>query len=121
MARRLLPALLVTLAFVAPATASPADAPPVGPLPKGPVTRIEVRHGLLYAIVLPRPATGLAWRVARRYDASVTRQLREGELAGDIVVVHRAGRAGRTSVVYALTKGEGRTALQARRFVITVV
>ncbi len=75
-------AIGVALALAAsPASAAPADAPPVGPLPKGPVTRIEVRRGLLYAIVLPRPATGLAWRV--RVAGQRVRPLR----AGDVLTV----------------------------------
>ena len=92
----------------------------MAPLPKGPVTTIGVKHGLLFSIVVPRPATGLTWRGARRSDATVARPLDEGELNGNIVFVYRAGHRGTTTVVYALTRGEGPKALQARYFEITV-
>ena len=97
-----------------------ATAPPVGPLPNGPVTSIQVRHGLLFSIVVPRPAAGLTGRGARPSDATIARPLDEGELNGNVVFVYRAGHAGKTTVVYALTKGEGPKALQARYFRITV-
>jgi hypothetical protein len=70
-----------------------------------------------------RPAAsgaGLAWRGARLSDATVARPLDEGELNGNIVFVYRAGHAGTTTVVYALTKDEGPKALKARYFRITV-
>lgn len=115
---RRLPLALVVLAL-AGGTAT-ASAPPVGPLPRGPVTVIHIRHGLLFAIALPRPRAGLAWRGARRSDVTVARPLDEGELNGNIVFTYRAGRLGKTTVVYALTKDETPKALQARYFKIEV-
>jgi hypothetical protein len=120
MFRRLVVAAIMALALAAAALSAQASAPPVGPLPKGPVTAIRVQHGLLFSIVLPRPAAGLAWRGARLSDATVARPLDEGELKGNIVFVYRAGHAGKTTVVYALTRDEGPKALQARYFPITV-
>ena len=120
MLRRLLVGGLAALALAALPLSAQATAPPVGPLPKGVVTSIQVQHGLLFALVLPRPATGLTWRGARPSDATVARPLDEGELNGNIVFVYRAGHAGKTTVVYALTKGEGPKALQARMFRVTV-
>ncbi|MHB1242049.1 MAG: hypothetical protein ACYC1P_01380 [Gaiellaceae bacterium] len=84
------------------------------------MTRIQVQHGLLFALVVPRPGPGLTWRGARRSDATIARPLDEGELNGNVVFVYRAGRKGTTTVVYALTKGEGPKALQARYFKVTV-
>lgn len=113
--------LVVATLALAPATLpARATAPPVGPLPPGPVTAIQVQHGRLFALVLPRPAAGLAWRGARQSDATVARPLDEGELNGNIVFVYRAGHAGKTTVVYALTKDETPKALKARYFKITV-
>jgi len=108
----------VVLALGAPSAR--ASAPPVGPLPTGPVTVIHVQHGLLFSIVLPRPAAGLAWRGARLSDWRIARPLDEGELKGNIIFVYRAGHAGTTTVTYALTRDEGPKALQARYFRVTV-
>ena len=117
MARRLL--LLIVLALVVAASAR-ASAPPVGPLPPGPTTSIHVRHGLLFALALPRPRVGYFWRGARQSDATVARPLYEAEVNGDLVFVYRAGHRGHTVVVYALTKDEGPKAVQARYFDVTV-
>jgi len=111
-------AALSAAAFVA--VSARATAPPVGPLPKGTVTSIRVPHGQLFALVVPRPATGLSWRGARQSDATIARPLDEGELNGNIVFVYRAGHSGKTTVVYALTHDEQPRALKARYFAITV-
>lgn len=116
---RLALVIAVVLALAVGGSAQ-ASAPPVGPLPKGPVTTIRVQHGLLFSIVVPRPGAGLTWRGARPSDATVARPLDEGELNKNIVFVYRAGHAGTTTVVYALTKGEGPKALQARYFKVVV-
>jgi len=120
MSRRVLGVLGVMVVLGTLVTASQASAPPVGPLPKGPVTTIEVRAGLLFALVVPRPAVGLSWRGARPSDPTIARPLDEGELNGNIVFVYRAGHAGSTTVVYALTKDEQPTALASRFFKIVV-
>lgn len=110
----------VPVTFAPAAARTPASAPPVGPLPGGPLTTIRVRHGLLFAIALPRPAPGLAWRGARPSDWTIARPLDEGELNGNVVFTYRAGRAGSTTVVYALTRDETPQALAARFFRIVV-
>ena len=112
--------LLVVVVLTLVAASANATAPPVGPLPKGPVTTIQVQHGQLFALVVPRPGTGLAWRGARHSDPTIARPLDEGELNGNIVFVYRAGHPGKTTVVYALTKDEGPKALKARYYKITV-
>ncbi|HLY95263.1 MAG TPA: hypothetical protein VKP14_10490 [Gaiellaceae bacterium] len=84
------------------------------------MTTTRVQHGLLFVLVVPRPAAGLAWRGARPSDATIARPLGEGELKGNIVFVYRAGHAGTTTVVYALTRDEGPKALKAQYFKITV-
>jgi hypothetical protein len=116
-------AVVVAVSACAAAFAAPAvwaSAPPVGPLPKGPVTTIHVQRGELFALVVPRPGVGLAWRGARRSDATVARPLDEAEVNGNIVFVYRAGRAGKTTVIYALTRDERPKALKARYFRIVV-
>jgi len=121
MARRFFVILATAFALVGVAHSAQATAPPVGRLPKGPVTSIEVHHGQLFALVVPRPPRGFTWRGARISDAIVARPLDEGELRGNVVFVYRAGHAGKTTVVYALTKGETAKAWQARFFRITVL
>ena len=120
MVRRSLIGLFVALALGAAASSAQASAPPVGPLPKGPVTTIHVQRGLLFAIALPRPGGGLAWRGARLSDATIARPLDEGELNGNIVFTYRAGHTGTTTVVYALTRDETEKALKARYFKVVV-
>jgi hypothetical protein len=113
-------AALAALAVAAAAAPARATAPPVGPLPSGPTTTIRVRHGLLFAIALPHRASGLAWRGARRSDATIARPLDEAELNGNVVFTYRAGRRGSTTVVYALTRDETAKALEARFFKVVV-
>jgi hypothetical protein len=113
--------LCAALVCTVAAASAQASAPPVGPLPEGPVTTIRVQHGLLFAIALPRPGSGLTWRGARPSDATIARPLDEGELNGNIVFTYRAGHTGTTTVVYALTKDETPKALQARYFKVVVI
>jgi predicted secreted protein len=118
MPRRLLVVALLALAAAVPATAS---APPVGPLPKGPVTTISVQHGELFGIALPGGVTGgNVWRIARNYDGRIVSEVSEGEQRGNIVAAYRAVRAGKATIVYALTHGESTKALKARTFRVTV-
>jgi hypothetical protein len=97
-------------AGVALAAASPAgaDSTPVGPLPHGPVSTITTAPNQLVAVALPHASakTGLGWRIARRYDAAVVRQVSEGEIGANVVLVFRVVGRGRTSLVFALTRGD---------------
>lgn len=112
--------VLVVVTGVA-ATAAVASAPPVGPLPSGPVAQIAVQHGELFAVALAKPrGAGQVWRVARAYNGKVVTEVSEGVQRGNIVVVYRALRPGKTSIVYAVTVGERTKALQARTFRVTV-
>jgi hypothetical protein len=112
--------LLAACALAPRVPAAHSSAPPVGPLPRGPVATIEVETGALFAIALPKPGTGLSWRGARQSDATIARPVDEGELNGNIVFTYRAGHAGATTVVYALTRGELPAALQVRFFHVVV-
>jgi hypothetical protein len=83
-----------------------------------------VKKGQLVAVALPRPSqsSGLVWRVARAYDTKVVQQTEEADVGSSaIVVVLKATGAGRTSLIFAQTRGDssGR-ALKALRFRITV-
>ena len=100
-----------------------ADSTPVGPLPAGPVQTITVTKGQRVAVALPKPSgsSGLVWRVARAYDAKVVQQIEEADVGdSSIVVVFKATGTGRTSVIFAQTRGDGTRALKALRFRITV-
>jgi len=97
-----------------------ASAPPVGPLPKGPVTLIQVQHGQLFALVLPKPGSGYAWRGAKNTNVKVAKPLDEGELNGNIVLVYKALKAGKTTIAYGLTKDETEKAYKSQTFQVTV-
>ena len=100
-----------------------ASAPPVGPLPRGPVAPVHVKAGKSFAVTLPRPTiTGGSWRIARAFDSSVVRELKEATTrAGGVRITFRAVAPGKTTVVFALTRGERRHAYAARTFRVTVV
>jgi hypothetical protein len=101
----------VAAALLAAGAPAEASAPPVGPIPKGPVASVTTQRGQLVAIALPRKANGLVWRVARRVDPSVLRQVSEADVGRSLVVVFRAAGSGTARVVFALTRGETPRAL----------
>lgn len=103
--------------------AATATAPPVGPLPKGPHTTIQAPRGGYVAVSVPRPlaSTGNVWRIARRYDANVVRQVSERFVGNVLVVVFRTIGPGTTSIILAKTHGETRTALAASYFRVSVL
>jgi hypothetical protein len=84
------------------------DSTPVGPLPAGPVSTVQTHPGQLVAVALPHaaPSSGLGWRIARRYDATVVRQISEADVGTSVVIVFRVVGKGRTSLVFALTRGD---------------
>ena len=96
-----------------------ATAPPVGPLPAGPSATIATQRGQLVAVALPKHA-GLSWRVARRIDARVVREVSEADVGANVVVVYRTVGRGRAKIVYALTRGESTHAQAARTFSVVV-
>jgi hypothetical protein len=85
-----------------------ADSAPVGPLPKPAVATVTTAKGSLVAVSLPaQPArTGLVWRVARRLDARLVRQVGEADVGPSVVLVFRVVGRGRTSLRFALTRGD---------------
>jgi hypothetical protein len=85
-----------------------ASSTPVGPLPVGPIAATNTKPGLLVAVALPHASrsSGLVWRVARRYDSSVVKQVSEADVAGSVVLVFRVVGRGDTALVFALTRGD---------------
>jgi hypothetical protein len=124
MSTKLAPTLVAAAAAAAAlAAAASATAPPVGPLPSGPTTTVTARRGSLVAVALRRqkPATGLVWRLARRLDPGILRQVAEADVGESVVVVFRATGAGSVRIAFALTRGEsGSTALRAAFYSVRV-
>jgi hypothetical protein len=101
-------AALLTGVVLAVAAAAHADSIPVGPLPRGPISTITTAPRQLIAVAMPRATTrsGLVWRLARRYDSHVVRQVSEAEIGPSVVVVFRVVGRGDTTLIYALTRGD---------------
>ena len=103
----LVTALALLAALVAAGTAA-ADSTPVGPLPKPAVTRVTTAKGSLVAVALPTQTarSGLVWRIARPLDTRLVRQVGEADVGPSVVLVFRVVGAGRTSLHFALTRGD---------------
>jgi hypothetical protein len=102
-------------------TAALADSTPVGALPPGPVASLDVQRGELVALAVPKRDAGKVWRVARQYNARVLHQVSEARVGSSIVMLYRAGTAGRTTIALALTAGDtSAKALESRQFRIHV-
>jgi hypothetical protein len=83
-----------------------ADSTPVGPLPAGPVTTVTSKSHQLVAVALPQASGGAVWRIARSFDSRVVRQVSEANVGNTVVLVFRTQAPGRTSLVFALTRGD---------------
>jgi hypothetical protein len=106
---RFLRSTLAACAVLAGTTvAAHASATPVGPLPPGPVASTTTHTGQLVAVALPhlRRSAGYSWRIARRYDAKVVRQLSEADVGTNVVLLFKVVGRGDTSLVFALTRGD---------------
>ena len=83
---------------------------PIGPLPasSADVSTVSTHRGLLVSVALPHQAasSGLVWRLARPVDSGVLRQVSEADVGANVVIVFRVVGKGRTSVVFALTRGD---------------
>jgi len=90
------------------AAAARADSTPVGALPRGFVTSVTTSPNQLVAVALPHApeSTGLVWRIARRYDSNVVRETSEADVGANVVVVFKVVGRGKTSIVFALTRGD---------------
>ena len=76
------------------------DSTPVGSLPPGPVSTITTSPNQFVAVALPRAPknSGLVWRLARRYDSGVVRQISEADLDANVVLVFKVVSRGKTSL-----------------------
>jgi hypothetical protein len=85
-----------------------ADSTPVGPLPAGSVVTTTAKPGLLVAVALPRASrsSGFVWRIARPFNSAVVQQLAEADVGSSVVLVFKVIHRGRTSLVFALTRGD---------------
>jgi hypothetical protein len=101
-------AILGTGSALVSATTARGDSTPIGPLPPGPVSTITTSPNQLVAVALRRePAkSGLVWRLARRYDSRVVRQVSEADVGANVVLVFKVVGRGKTSLVFALTRGD---------------
>jgi len=98
-----------------------AESTPIGPLPAGPISSIEAQQGELVAVALPSRSGGRVWRIARRLDDSVLREVSEANVGGSIVLVFRARGAGSTTIAMALTVSDSSSkALESRRYRVRV-
>lgn len=113
--------LLVTVgvAGLAP-VASQADSTPIGRLPPGPTSTIVTTKGELVSIALPHRSGGRVWRIARSIDSRILRQVGEGDVGTNVVLVFKTYATGTAKISVALTRGETAKALEARRFTIRV-
>ena len=115
-------AALVAVAALAGATAAAtrASSPPIGPLPPGAHATVTTKAGELVAIALPHRSGGRVWRIARRFDGSVLREVSEADVGQSVVIVFKAVRPGALTLSYALTRGETTKALEARTFTVRI-
>ncbi len=113
-------AVVTVTAAAVLAAAGRADSPPVGPLPPGPTSTIQTTKGERVAFALPVRSNGRVWRIARTFDSGVVRQVSEGDLGNDVVLVFRAVGKGTTTVSFGLTRGETSKAYESRRFAVRV-
>jgi hypothetical protein len=90
------------------AVAARADSTPIGPLPPGPVSTITTGPNQLVAVALPHASkkSGLSWRLARRYNSNIVRQVSEADVDANVVLVFKVIGRGKTSLVFALTRGD---------------
>lgn len=102
-------ALLMTFAAVLiGSSAANATVTPVGPLPAGPVSSTTTKAGQLVAVALPRlrRKAGYVWRLARRYDATVVKQVSEANVGSNVVLLFKVVGRGDTALVFGLTRGD---------------
>jgi hypothetical protein len=101
-------AALVAAVALEVVAAARADSTPIGPLPAGPGSTITTGPNQLVAVALPHASktSGLTWRLARRYDSSVVRQISEADVDTNVVLVFKVIGRGKTSLVFALTRGD---------------
>ena len=106
--RRLLAlSMVLAAAFALHATAvGSANRHPSG-RSHGAVASTTTKPGQLVAVALPtRAGSRLVWRVARKYDSGVVKELSEADVGSSVVLVFKVVGRGNTSLVFALTRGD---------------
>jgi hypothetical protein len=90
------------------AAAARGDSTPIGALPPGPASTTTTSPDQFVAVALPRASakSGLVWRIARRYESTVVRQVSEADVQTTVVLVFRVVGRGKTSIVFGLTRGD---------------
>jgi hypothetical protein len=81
---------------------------------------VATRAGELVAVALPHRSGGRSWRIARAFDAAVLKQVSEADVGSNVVLVFKTVKPGRTTLAFALTRGETAKAYEARRFKVQV-
>src|SRR5947209_16044921 len=112
--------LVALLAAFVLAAGAAASSTPVGPLPNGPVTTISAARGTLVSVALPHGSNGKVWRQANVVNTNVLRQLSEGDVGSNVVIVFKAVGRGTTKIAYGLTRGETKKAFASATFAVTV-
>lgn len=102
------------------ASTASASAPPIGPLPVGPIATLSTEQNELVAVALPHRPNGRVWRIARALNANVLTEVSEADMGANVVTVFRAVGPGKTTLRFALTRGERPHAYESRTFVIRV-
>jgi hypothetical protein len=99
---------VIAIVALTVAVAARADSTPVGPLPAGPTSTITTGPNQLVAVALPHASrkSGLSWRLARRYDSNIVRQISEADVNTSTVLVFKVVGRGQTSLVFGLTRGD---------------
>ena len=99
---------LIAVVALALAVTARADSTPVGHLPAGAVSTVTTAPNQLVAVALHQAAkkSGLSWRLARRYDSKVVRQISEADVDASVVLVFKVVGRGKTSLVFGLTRGD---------------
>jgi hypothetical protein len=117
---RLAAALAAIVVAAATGAVATASAPPVGALPAGPTATLVAQKGQLVAVALPHRPGGRVWRIARPFNGHVLRQVSEGDIRANVVLVFRGAGRGTTTLAFGLTVGETRKAYESRRFTVSV-
>jgi hypothetical protein len=120
MRSRLAPLFAVAAVAAVTAAAAQASTTPVGPLPAGSTATVATRAGELVAVALPHRSGGRSWRIARAFDSTVLRQVSEADVGSNVVLVFKTVNPGRTTLAFALTRGETAKANESRRFKVQV-
>jgi hypothetical protein len=100
---------LVAVAAAIFAMTALGSATPIKSIPRGPITATTTSPGQLTAVALPRPSgayRGYVWRLARRYDKHVVREVGEADVGSNVVVIYRVVGRGRATLVFGLTRGD---------------